>query len=508
MRRRSLLLAAAFSYPSVDHMHARELWDNRDGAVIPYLAMMLAVIIGLAALALDASRLMNLQTQLQNGADALALAGSAELDRRPDSIIRAEAAIRDLIANTVAGSGTDQRVKVESIDFLKSLPTSDDLSVTTADLTDDPTLAAYVQVTVAPVSLQTIFPVSLVSGRLNVALRAESVAGYDQIICNAVTPVYVCNPFETAGMTYYQATQALIAANEDTASQRRLIRLSGSQLNNNGAYGAGSIGYLAPSTGSFPAAACGPGSAYGVPQALATSGVRACFRLSAANLLSSDDGPAADALNTRFDIYANGFGACRIYAPDQNVRKGFVAIGNTQWCDAIPAGTNWPISAANATALPIDGNMVRANGTLDPTIDIGNGSWNCTVYWSEAHFSGPGKGSPPAGYTTAATITRYQVYTYEMNLLNDRSRGGEIGAPQCAPPGENNRRIVTAAIINCGSTPVPMRNDAQGVPIAAFGRFFLVLPANSRTNSNLYAEFLGLVKRSDPSSTDMVQLYR
>ena len=215
-----------------------------------------------------------------------------------------------------------------------------------------------------------------------------------------------------------------------------------------------------------------------------------------------------DALNTRFDIYANGFNSCRIYAPDQNVRKGFVSVGNTDWCDAIPGGTNWPIPATNATALPMDTNMVRSNNTLDTTIAVGNGTWNCASYWADAHFSGPGKGAPPPGCTTAATITRYQVYTYELNFLTDRSRGGEIGAPQCAPPGENNRRIVAAPIINCGSTPIPMHNDARGVPVAAFGRFFLVLPANSRSNSNLYAEFLGLVNRSDPSSIDMVQLYR
>jgi hypothetical protein len=95
-----------------------------------------------------------------------------------------------------------------------------------------------------------------------------------------------------------------------------------------------------------------------------------------------------------------------------------------------------------------------------------------------------------------------------MNFLTDRSLAGEIGAPQCAPPGDNNRRIIATAIINCGSTPVPMRNDAQGVPVAAFGRFFLVLPANPLASGNPYAEFLGLVKRTDPLSTDLVQLSR
>jgi hypothetical protein len=95
-----------------------------------------------------------------------------------------------------------------------------------------------------------------------------------------------------------------------------------------------------------------------------------------------------------------------------------------------------------------------------------------------------------------------------MSFLNDRSRGGETGAPQCAPPGENNRRVINTAIINCGSTPVPIRSDARGVPVAGYGRFFLVLPANRNTGGTPYAEFLGLIKRSDPSSSDIVQLNR
>lgn len=95
-----------------------------------------------------------------------------------------------------------------------------------------------------------------------------------------------------------------------------------------------------------------------------------------------------------------------------------------------------------------------------------------------------------------------------MNFLTDRSLSAEFGGPRCAPPSEANRRIVVAAIVNCGSSPVPMHPDARGVPAAAFGRFFLALPAEPQTNGNPYAEFLGLVKRSDPLSKDLVQLYR
>src|ERR1700730_12498489 len=120
-------------------MYLREVSADRAGVVLPYVAVMLIAIVGLSALALDASRLMSVQTQLQNAADALALAGAAELDRRPDSIIRAEAAIRNLVANPIVGTGLDKTVGVTGLDFLQSLPANDDLPIGAANLTDDPT---------------------------------------------------------------------------------------------------------------------------------------------------------------------------------------------------------------------------------------------------------------------------------------------------------------------------------------------------------------------------------
>lgn len=496
-------------------MPLKDLGRDNDGAVLPYVAMILAAIIGLAALVLDAGRLMSVQTQLQNDADALALAAAAELDRRPDSILRANAAIQDLLKNSISGAG----LEVTSVDFLQSLPASDDLPITTADLTNDPTLAGYVQVNLK-IAMRMIFPVS--AGLSSMTVGAQSVAGYDQIVCNA-QPLFVCNPFETAAMTYFQATQALIEADHDPAAHRRLIRLAGSQFKNG--YSAGDTGYLLPATGALPANACGPSGEYGIPQALASTDVKACFRLSGINLVPGDDQPAVDGLNTRFDIYANGFAPCRIYPPDQNVRKGFIALGNVSWCNAIPAPPNWPMSDPLAAPLPVDSNMIRAGQSLNPAVSLGNGTWNCAAYWSIAHAQGAGRNSPPVGCTATAAISRYDVYRYELNFLGDRSPASELGGPQCNPPGAANRRVVTFPIVNCGSSPVPVFNNARHVPVAAFGRFFLTLPADAGTNgnpgrflvnlpgdtgtrSNPYAEFLGLVKRTDPLSADMVQLNR
>jgi hypothetical protein len=143
---------------------------------------------------------------------------------------------------------------------------------------------------------------------------------------------------------------------------------------------------------------------------------------------------------------------------------------------------------------------------LERTIAIGNGSWDCAGYWRVAHFAGPGKMLPPPGCTSSATTSRYSVYQYEMNYISDRSAGAEIGAPQCNPLGIKYRRVLNAAIINCGSSRVTMRSDARNVPVAAFGKFFLTLPA--ALGASPYAEFLGLIKPTDSVNHDMVQLYR
>jgi hypothetical protein len=178
-----------------------------------------------------------------------------------------------------------------------------------------------------------------------------------------------------------------------------------------------------------------------------------------------------------------------------------------------------------AAPLPIDSNMIGANQSFNPAVSLGNGTWNCAAYWSIAHNQGAGKNSPPVGCTAAATISRYDVYRYELNFPGDRSPASETGAPQCNPSGAANRRLLTLPIVNCGSSPVPVLNNSERVPVAAFGRFFLTLPADTGTNGNPgrflvtlpadkgtsgrpYAEFLGLVKRTDPLSTDMVQLNR
>ena len=186
----------------------KSLWNDTSGIILPYVTMMLVVIVGLSVLAVDGARLMSLQTQLQNGADALALAGAAELDRLPDAETRARTAIERLLSNsTLFGSGAKRTIAVSNIKFYRRLPASDASPMSAGTLATGPRDARFVSVTVRPVTLSTILPAALFGGSNTITTARSAVAGFDQVVCGA-TPMYVCNPYETASMTYDQASRA------------------------------------------------------------------------------------------------------------------------------------------------------------------------------------------------------------------------------------------------------------------------------------------------------------
>jgi Flp pilus assembly protein TadG len=55
-------------------------WHDTSGLMLPYVTLVLTVLAGFSVLAIDGSRYMSLQTQMQAAADALALAGARELN--------------------------------------------------------------------------------------------------------------------------------------------------------------------------------------------------------------------------------------------------------------------------------------------------------------------------------------------------------------------------------------------------------------------------------------------
>ncbi len=486
--------------------NAALFWHDTRGVILPYVTLMLVVVVGVAVLALDGARFMSLQTQLQNGADALALAGAAELDRLPDSEARAVNAINHLLTNsTLFGSDTDRNVQVAAISFYSRLPPSDASPIATGTLAGSPINARFVSVTVRPVTLRTIFPAALFGGSNAVTTGASAVAGFDQVVCQ-ITPLYVCNPYEMPGMAYEQATEALQSAATNPAALNRLIRLR-EYPGGDAQYVAGDYGFLAsPTIGNSVSA---------VINATAVARPPACFVQNGVNLRPGFLISAREAFNVRFDIYEGAMGGNRgdaNYRPSANVRKGFVggrggADGGS--CSA-QAATGWPIGSPpnQATGLPLDRTWPYLDGRM------GNGDWDFETYWQVNHGA-DGRPTPvingsPASHSSPPS--RYSVYRHEIDqgYMSDRSPGGETGAPACYGGGVlsdvPDRRVLYAAIVNCQSMGL-VGEGLTNVPVAAFGKFFLTLPL-ARSQTDLYVELVGLVKPGDGADFDMVQLYR
>ena len=481
---------------------AGAFWNDTSGVILPYVTVMLVVIVGLSMLALDGARLMSLQTQLQNGADALALAGAAELDRLPDAETRARTAIQRLLTNsTLFGSRASRTIAVSNIKFYSRLPANDASPMSAGTPATSPRNARFVSVSVRPVTLPTILPAAFFGGANTVTTAASAVAGFDQVVCG-VTPIYVCNPYETAGMTYDQATEALQHAAANPSDQGRLMRLR--QYDGNGSYAAGGYGFLdSPTLGS---------DEMSLIDSLAVVRPAACFLQRGVNFRPGLVQSVREGFNVRFDIYEGAMGEKyndSNYRPAQNVRKGYVLASEMKirmlaLLDGVPIGRS-EVLRTRLRGSPRS-NMVRSIAWAKETgtsIPIGR---SITAIQDSPQSLNGGAAS------NADVPSRYRVYRYEIEQgrVADVSLGGESGAPACYRggdlPGTPDRRILYAAIVNCQSLQLAGEEQSD-VPVAAFGKLFLTLPL-ARSQTDLYVEMVRLVRPGDGVSFDVVQLYR
>lgn len=481
------------------------LWNDTSGVILPYVTIMLIAIVAISVLALDGARYMSLQTQLQAGADALALAGAAELDGLPDSETRAVNAINSLVVNSTSfGAATRDEVVASNIQFYSQLPPNDANPISEGILATEPMQARFVYVAVRPVTMSTILPASVFGGTSTVTTGAHAVAGFDQVVCD-FTPVFVCNPFEADGMSYEEATRSLQLVASDPLRHRQLIR-----LRQNGA----KTGQFAPGDYGFLSSTSLGTSNAALIDSVAQVHRNACFRRRGVDIRPGEVSAINEGVNVRFDIYTGSMVENRTepsYRPAENVRKGFVGGGLGGDACSAAAATYWPIGTPpnQATGLPLDREWPYLNGQM------GNGNWDFETYWQVNHGSN-GRPPPTVGNELASNSnlpSRYAVYRYEIDqgYVDDLSPGGETGTPACyrgagltAVP---DRRIINAAIINCRSLYLG-EGSLNNVPVASFGRFFLTLPL-MRAQTDIYVELLGLVTPGDGTlDYETVQLYR
>ncbi len=549
------------------------LWRrfNKDesGIALIYVTVALPVIIGFSLLAIDVGRLSTLQSTLQHGADALALAGAGELDRRPDAITRANRAVVSLVT-TNTGLFTSSAATVTGSDiatpcYLEKLPPSDATAIPNASFPCLPVAnatqiaanspkARYIQVGVTPKNFTTIFPVGFASA-VTTTSTAKAVAGFDAAVCN-FTPLFMCNPLEPTNNADLTNDFGLSAMASSYTTRRKVIRFLGFTGGNNVTAVPGQFGFLKVSGNGASA----------LENAIASIKPDECY---IANTLKPKTGSmttVAKAFNLRFDDYPSGNGAyspSATYPPGINVRKGYVTPTtgnvNNRACNAAVGTTSTNLNNTKVMALPIDScfkTSTCSNGGGNANIGNGDWGWNPDFgtayiptfatafrtatgkigYW-DLNFIGTSGASAvlptsPDGnaYTNANPPSRYDLYRYEISsgYYNRYSVTGgttntgaaqETGLPNCAASkspavvgvdtttGSVDRRIIYGAIMNCKANNLQPGGNGTYYSLA-FGKFFMIRPIGG--DNYLYTELVDLVYPGDGTGVarDRVQLYR
>jgi Flp pilus assembly protein TadG len=523
----------------------RQLRDfNRDtsGIALLYVTVMLPVIVGLSLLAVDVGRIWNLQSSLQHGSDALALAGAGELDLRPDAIVRANRAIDNLIlTNTSLFATTVVQVRGSAVDlcYLAALPASDATPINSpADCLDpglatSPLDARFVQVTVNPVDFNTIFPASFLGASNSKKSSAQAVAGFKAAVCN-FTPMFICNPYELSGNTNLTEATELYKHFDQVNYPDRIGRLINmKQTGGNGAqYFPGNFGFLVPE-----GASNNPGANV-LRQYVGQVAPKACFVSDGVELRTGNIESIRFGFNTRFDMYDgpfNGEKGNANYRPARNVRKGMANDKTTGSGKGTPCNPDEDNGDADLDFSKLRRDTCFATNSC-PNMGgrMGDGVWDKATYWARAH-----NGASLPGAISGTYVSRYDVYKYELanyaTLVQDDSNGtggsklgGEIGRAACynnitTPPSDTpDRRIFYSAILNCQAlnssvTYGPIQGGSGNkLPVLAFGRFFLTEPVGGdRGNQNsadgdVWAELVELETpgKADSVARDLVQLYR
>lgn len=479
-------------------------WRDRNGSVAVWMALLMPVLIGSAALSVDVSRMYNLEHELQIAADSLARSGAAELDQRGDSIERAQRAVANLVANSQKfGNQGAGEITPQSIRFLEDLP-NNDYEIPGAEFeTTDPYKAKYIEIEVIPETVKVIFSRTLASTVSSVTLDARSIAGTGNGICGAA-PIFVCNPYENTSDTIYEAM-------ETAEFQRRQIQFkTPRQVNDN--YGPGNFGFLDP---------YGTGDNSKIDDAIAIDTPPICINKAGVNLRTGNIASLRVAFNTRFDIYEGKFkkfASDPRYAPAENVTKGYTGGG----CNTKPD--------EDALGLPRDACFADDSCTL---MDgrLGNGDWDFVSYMETNHNGAQTVNIADVTYSinyAARTHTpidppsRYNIYRWEIDsgsipgaVSYGTSSTPEEGTPQCHASGPStasiDRRIMYAAVLNCEAVEAEygMNGSKKDLPVETFVKVFLTEPMGKSSDNTIWGEIVGpIVKGTDVVARDRVNITR
>ncbi|MEQ7872903.1 pilus assembly protein TadG-related protein [Sphingomonas sp. ASV193] len=538
---------------------ARRLCPDPTGSVAPLVALSIIALTAVGGIAFDYARMAGMHTELLDAADQAALAAASQLDGKgpsgtdPGACARAVAAASGLLSNNAlfANNSGGPAISVDNtapgsacsgnpnVKFYQSWDYSSGKDQPGPAATSDSN-AKVVVVTVNTKSASfTLTPVVKV---FPAYLKATAVASMGSAICKT-PPVMVCNPNEPVGNS-----------NENLAYN--VVPGVGLNLVTGSATVPGNFGWLQSNNG--------PGANNLAEQLGYNTPIGDCQPSDGVTTQTGMDASVLNALNTRFDVYANGNTTCPAQdggtcSPALNTRKDLVCSspGNATGC---AANSNWSL-ASKPYDLPASNCTTQGNKTTcstytagplpasqDPTIMgyppdychmsptsnacgiAGDGSWDRDAYfrvnygWDSSTWQSTTGLSPSVAPTASNYASRYAVYKWELahpsgtgtkgiNIKQaDTGNDYAFGVPSTGNAGvgqsgsQADRRVIAIAVLNCYA--LTLHGKSTGVPVATWMDVFLVQPSMTRkrdnnvlfSDKNVYVEQIG---KTTASSADV-----
>ena len=446
---------------------------RQTGAVAIMTAFAIVLLIAMIGLVVDLGYLYTRKTELQNAADAAALAGARELNGTAAGVTAAAAqAIALANANNSDLGATPVVITNANIEFGPD-PSGPWSSVAAASASD--AVAAdkfFIKVDSSGI-LQGARPtwfMSVVSAGASTYTFGLAVAG--RTVCEGL-PVFTC--VRPGGLA---PNYGFVKG----ASYRLTSQLSG---------GTDNIGWLDPVPPGTPGLISGAndmrevlcrGQTYCIKAGTYTSLTQPAFN------------PMMDALNTRLGVYQGTINDAvhKLACPaDTNVKEypynGAAGTGSpVDWLDAAPEEQGLPLTPPVPPKSVVHWSAARPLAGDTPTV---SGSYPAAGSGVAGEFSGTPYGQTVGSYFQAPPSTL----------------GGDAVASQ------SGRRIITLGIAevpsgqNCFDV---INGSGKPVNIVAFGRFLMQLQAvGTGTGKGFYGEFLNVVS-TPPVVVPEIKLYR
>ncbi|MFN4143534.1 TadE/TadG family type IV pilus assembly protein [Aestuariivirga sp.] len=468
---------------------ARELRHDVTGAVMIWSTLIMLVLIGLIALAIDGARFMNLNSNLQEIADAAALAGAKELDGREDAITRARSAAINYLKNDPQWSDIASQ-EVQIVSDGPNRPTFFS-SIDPDVVTEVGKEAVFIRVTTIDRSVGLAF---VTTGQQTATTAATATAKSSFSACAAIQS-YMCNPFELELDYVNKGGATNWIGRVAPGSQFMLIGGTGADGSSPGNWGLidppGTNGHNPHDQVAF----------------WSDSSPANCSAVDVKNLIYSPDtgnnsSKASPGINVRFDNPVN---------PPKDVNNASAPIVVDGWKNTNGKNCSNTVNAVPTSASGIkfrqtdygdDGLAYRTYCTsqtvakkplgscplprdrsfTDPTNSykftmVGEGAniEDLKAYWANHHSA------PYPGYTT-----RYEIYKCETDpscsagkFTND-SESLESSSPQCGTTGDASRRLINVAIVDCNYWGV--KGNSNTLPIfTVAAEFFVTEPAITDT---------------------------